>query len=329
MNHLRMRSVVCSTLAAGVVLTTPAFGQEDTLEEVVVTAQRRSELSRDVPISITSLSPEILEQSGADQLGDIARLTPALRFDAAGSFFQPTIRGVGTAVTTSGGGPNVGIYVDGFFSPNPEVADFQLMNVKSIQVLKGPQGTLFGRNTTGGAILVTTADPSTDASAEFKASYGSFGATKLQGYGTFGLTDKIAMDLEGVYSLGDGFTENVITGNENEGEYENWSARAGLKAELSDSASLLLRYTHSETDDPTSVLTNAYVDETGQAGFLSRLPLSAYGTNDSTGKALVFFFLPPGALRYRSRRDGHAVSERLHQHIRHPAGHDQCEFQLL
>jgi iron complex outermembrane receptor protein len=98
----------------------PAFAQDqDPVQEVVVTAQRRSELSRDVPISITSLSAETLEHTGTEQLGDIAKLTPGLRFDAAGSFFQPTIRGVGTAVTTSGGGPNVGIYTDGFFSSNP------------------------------------------------------------------------------------------------------------------------------------------------------------------------------------------------------------------
>src|SRR3981081_660809 len=200
-NRMRQRLLVRSVIysAIGIACALPALG-EDAVQEVVVTAQRRSELSRDVPISITSLSADVLEHSGAEQLGDIARLTPGLRFAAAGSFFQPTIRGVGTAVTTSGGGPNVGIYTDGFFSSNPEVADFQLLKVQSIQVLKGPQGTLFGRNTTGGAILVTTADPSTKPGAEFKASYGSFNAVKLQGYGTFGLSEKIAMDVEGIYS---------------------------------------------------------------------------------------------------------------------------------
>lgn len=291
---LLVRSVVCAAMAIACAL--PAFGEdEDPVQEVVVTAQRRSELSRDVPISITSLNAETLEHSGTEQLGDIAKLTPGLRFDAAGSFFQPTIRGVGTAVTTSGGGPNVGIYTDGFFSSNPEVADFQLMKVQSIQVLKGPQGTLFGRNTTGGAILVTTADPSTKPGGELKVSYGSFNATKVQGYGTFGLTDTVAMDFEGLYSRGDDFTRNILTHDDEYGEYDNWSARTGLKAQLSDSVSVLLRYMHSSTNDPSSLLTNAYTDTTGQAGFLKKLPLSAYGTNDSTGRALVDFFLPPTA----------------------------------
>ena len=95
-------------------------------------------------------------------LSDIPQLTPSLRFDKQTGFYQPSIRGIGTGVTTSGGGSNVGIYIDGFYSPNPLAADFQLLNVTGIQVLKGPQGTLFGHNTTGGAILVTTADPSTE-----------------------------------------------------------------------------------------------------------------------------------------------------------------------
>jgi iron complex outermembrane receptor protein len=103
------------------------------------------------------------------------------------------------------------------------------------------------------------------------------------------------MDVEGIFSRGDGFTRNVITHDDKAGEYQNWSVRSGLKAELSDSVSVLLRYTHSNTDDPSSVLTNAYVDETGQAGFLRKLPTSAYGTNDTAGRALVYFFLPPAA----------------------------------
>jgi iron complex outermembrane recepter protein len=274
--------------------TSSAAGDNVELEEVLVTAQRREEKSRDVPISIANIGAESLEQAGVESLSDVATLTPSLRFDASGSFYQPTIRGVGTAIATSGGGPNVGIYVDGFFSSNAEVSDFQLTKVKSIQVLKGPQGTLFGRNTTGGAILVTTADPSTTTSGEVKASYGSFNAKQLQAYGTLGLNDKIAVDLEGVYSSGDGFIKNINPANRNdkEAKYEDWSVRAGIKFELSESVSMLLRYTHADTDNPSPLEYNAYVDKTGEAGFYRKLPFAAYGTNDSTGKALVHIGVP-------------------------------------
>src|ERR1700761_7139296 len=148
--------------------------------EVVVTAQRRAEHQVDVPISITALGTQQLTTANVQDLGDIARLTPSLRFDNQAGFFQPSIRGIGTSVTTSGGGSNVGIYIDGFYSPNPLAADFKLTNVTSIQVLKGPQGTLFGRNTPGGAILITTADPSEKPSFQAKASYGRFNSQKYQ-----------------------------------------------------------------------------------------------------------------------------------------------------
>lgn len=303
MSHPRnTRFAICSTVALSSALPAIAYAQvsDDAataqqagdIEEVVVTAQRRAEASRDVPISIVSLSGETLEQSGVEQLGDIVNLTPGLRFDATGSFFQPTVRGVGTAVLTSGGGPNVGIYIDGFFSPNAEVSNFQLTKLQNIQVLKGPQGTLFGRNTTGGAILVTTADPSPETGLELKASYGSFDATRLQAYATTGLGERVAVDIEGNYSRGDSFIENTVTGDDEAGAYENSSVRLGLKAELSESVSLLLRYTHSKTDDPTSLMTNAYVDKRGNSGFLSKLPTAAYGTDDTTGRALVNFNFP-------------------------------------
>src|SRR5579864_6676628 len=118
-------------------------GNPTGLEEIVVTAQRREERSVDVPITITSLSQQQLRTANVQNLTDIQQLTPALRFDNQSAFFQPTIRGIGTGITTSGGGSNVGIYIDGFYSPNPIAADFQLPNVTSVQVLKGPQGTLF------------------------------------------------------------------------------------------------------------------------------------------------------------------------------------------
>jgi iron complex outermembrane receptor protein len=281
---------------AGASEAQPTVGQE-----IVVTAQRRSELSRDVPITVTTLSQTQLATANVNTLADTSKLTPGLRFDAAGSFVQPTIRGVGTAVSTSGGGPNVGIYVDGFFQSNPEVSDFQLMKVENIQVLKGPQGTLFGRNTTGGAILVTTADPSTEPAAEFKAQYGRFNEVTLQGYATAGMTDKVAFDIEGLYRRGDGYMDNVGTGDNHPGKYENWSIRTGMKAEVSDAVSVLLRYTHAQMNDPTNLLTNSYVDKSGEAGFFSQVSPTGqaiyqnfFGVSNSKGLPLAnLAVLPP------------------------------------
>ena len=228
------------------------------LEEVFVTAQRRTERPQDVPITLTSINAEQLGRGDVQQLSDIAKLTPAVRFDNTAGFSQPTIRGVGSAIVSSGTGSNIGIYVDGFYLANPLTTDFQLLNVQSVQVLKGPQGTLFGRNSTGGAILVTTTEPSTTPSAIVDVSYGSYNAQRYQVYATGGLSEAVAIDAAALYREGDGFVRNIVTGSDRDAAYEATSVRIGLKAEPTDQLSLVLRYAYADTHDPTAVTANAY-----------------------------------------------------------------------
>src|SRR5215831_15580299 len=106
--HAQSAQSTAQTASPDVIATTP-------LEEILVTAQRRSEKMVDVPISITALNSDQLTTANVRNLSDIQQLTPALRFDNQIAFAQPSIRGIGTAVTTSGGGSNVGIYVNGFY----------------------------------------------------------------------------------------------------------------------------------------------------------------------------------------------------------------------
>lgn len=265
---MKLNTILHCGAAMAAAFATPAWAQADTTKEqndvdvIIVTAQRRAERTQDVPISITSISSDTLSRANVQQLGDITKLSPATRFDYSSSFVQPTIRGIGSAVVQSGGGANVGIYTDGFYSPNPLAADFQLLNVQSIQVLKGPQGTLFGRNTTGGAILVTTAKPSQDLKAIAQVAYERFNAARLQAYVSGGLTDKIAVDLEGGYSRSDGYLLNLAPGGDpNIGGYENWSVRAGVNFELSDRVSFLARYEHRNVDDGTNSATGILVQD--------------------------------------------------------------------
>lgn len=259
---LRATVAGCSLmLALGLPAQAMAQSADESVSEgdIVVTAQRREEKAKDVPITLTTITSEALGNGDVQQLSDIAKLTPALRFDNYGGFVQPTIRGVGTAVSASGAGSNVGIYVDGFYSPNPLSNDFQLLNVSSVTVLKGPQGTLFGRNSTGGAIQVTTTDPSAETSGVAEVSYGRFNSQKYQAYMTTG-SDKIAFDIAGLYRKGNGFVRNIVTGSKKDAAYDAWSVRAGVKLTLSDNASLLFRYTHADTEDPTYTAFNSLVE---------------------------------------------------------------------
>ncbi|WP_230291375.1 TonB-dependent receptor [Croceicoccus sp. Ery5] len=255
----------------------PADAGTDTAPLIVVTAQRREEAQIDVPISITALDRNALETANVTELSDIQTVSPALRFDRQSQFVQPTIRGIGTSITTAGGGSNVGIYVDNFYSPNPAEADFDLLNVNSVQVLKGPQGTLFGRNTTGGAILVQTADPSFQPAGEFRASYGSFHQLRTQAYYSNGITENIAFDVEGGYSTGDAFQRNIATGDRDR-RYRNWQVRTGLLFDFG-SFSAKARYQHVETDDPRPLLYNIYVDDDLGVAAPSFAPAVTYTTD--------------------------------------------------
>ncbi len=229
------------------------------LEEITVTAQRRSESLQDVPIAITALSADQLGKGDIQQLGDIMKLTPGLRFDNQGGNAQPTIRGVGSSVVMAGAGANIALYTDGFYSPNPLMGDSELLNIDSIQVLKGPQGTLFGRNSTGGAILVTTKDPSPEEAVKLAASYGNYNTQRYSLYTTAG-TEKLAFDAAALVRQGDGYLDNIITGKDNDGEFRNWSLRLGALWNVSDSTTLLFRFTKSEVDDPSTTSVNFFED---------------------------------------------------------------------
>ena len=222
--------------------------------EILVTAQRRSERNQDVPISIANIGSEQLTSANALSLSDVVKLSAGVRFDLRSALILPTVRGLTTSVICAGCGSNVGLYQDGFLSPSLQAADFQLNNVESVQVLKGPQGTLFGRNVVAGAILVNTKKPSTETSVTIEAGYGSFDSKRLQFYGTTGLTDRIALDLSAVYSASDGFVTNIFTNDKNYGASKNYGIRAGLNVDVTDSLSLLLRYSHNKVDDPRNIL---------------------------------------------------------------------------
>lgn len=235
-----------------------ASDDSSVLQEVTVTAQRRSERLQDVPITVTNLTADQLAKANVRDFTDIQTLAPALRFDVGGSDLQPSIRGVGTAVITSGEGSNVGIYVDGFYNVNPQSLDFQLLNVQSIQVLEGPQGTLFGHNTTAGAILVTSTKPSEATSATADASYENYNAQRYQGYFTTGVMQNLAVDVAGVFQKGNGYTREIATGSDTPGAYQNWMFRTGVKFDPTDKISVLFHYLHDDSYDPATMMTGAY-----------------------------------------------------------------------
>ncbi|MBL8546436.1 MAG: TonB-dependent receptor [Hyphomonadaceae bacterium] len=218
--------------------------------EIVVTAQRREERLEDVPISIANVSGEALETMSLDDVMALPQAVPSLRITRAGTFVQPSIRGIGSQVALPGLPQNVTTYIDGYYVPTAGASNFSLINMDSVNVLKGPQGTLFGFNTTGGAIQLNTRRPQHDTSGFIRGGYGADNTASFGFYGTTGLSDTLAVDLAAYYEQGDGFMTNVVNGDDQAGAYDQYYFRAQALIEPTDGISFRIALAHSEENDP-------------------------------------------------------------------------------
>ena len=201
--------LVCG--AALLSISMPSYGE---LEEVIVTAQKREESLQSVPVTVTVHTGEQLEQAGVDSMTDLTIVTPSLNYSITTVSAQPFIRGVGTDSFTPGTEASVATYVDGVYRSTMASGLFALSNVERIEVLKGPQGTLYGRNSTAGLINIVTAKPDGQTRRNFSIGYGNFESLEGTAYFTSGLSDRLAADLSiGFRDQGEGYYDNLVTGN--------------------------------------------------------------------------------------------------------------------
>lgn len=248
------------------------------LNEIVVTAQKRSEKSVDVPISLTALSGASLQDSGIMGTTELAQVVPGLHIDATGPYFQPSIRGVGTAVAGQGVSPSVATYVDGVYQPNPLSNAFSFIDVDSIEVLKGPQGTLFGRNTTAGAILVTTKGPSFDPQLEVRVDYGSFNTAMGSVFASGPINDTLAASLAAGYTHSNGWITNIAN-DSHANESNSYTIRAKLLFKPSDAVRITLTLDDEHTNDPTGFAAGTYNGYSAGPAFFGTAELSNNRSN--------------------------------------------------
>ena len=140
----------------------PAATSDTGTTDIIVTAQRRDEKLRDVPISMTALSADALQKLHADNIGRLEFATPGFTWGSQGSDSFPAIRGVRTSLVSAQNDPVIGFYIDGIYQSRTQQQSIPLFDVARVEVLRGPQGTLYGRNTFGGNISVVTQDPTKD-----------------------------------------------------------------------------------------------------------------------------------------------------------------------
>ena len=221
MQAVRLLSCAAALSSLGGLFGHPASAQTPYIasDEIIVTAQRRPEQLHDVPISITALSGEQLERMQTTDTAALGKVVPSLVMTRTGAFTQPYIRGVGKR-STLGVENSVATYVDGVYFASPISALLDLRGIERIEVLNGPQGTLFGRNTSGGVIQIVTRDPVPDTSGEAELTIGSYGQVRADAYLTGG-TDQLAGNVAASFSRNDGYGTNIFTGRKDQGEVDH------------------------------------------------------------------------------------------------------------
>lgn len=225
--------------------------QEDSatqVEEIVVTAQRRAQRLIDVPASVSYLGAEQLNNAALGSVMQLSQATPGLTMYKTGAYTQPTMRGIGTSVVGPGADANVSLYVDGFYLPSQLGNNFDLNNIASVEVLKGPQGTLFGRNATGGAILIHTKVPNFEFTGDASVSYESYNDRRGNLYLTGGITSSIAADLAVVVRRSDGYVKDIYTGDD-WAPIENTLIRSRVLFQPNESFQAILGLEHNEVSD--------------------------------------------------------------------------------
>ena len=213
--------------------STSIFAEEEAsvFDEVVVTARKRAEISQSVPIPISALNEEQLEIRNIIELTDIEKLAPNLSIQASAvnsGVLEVYMRGIGQANWAIPHDPKIGLYTDGVYAARPQGGLIDLYDLQRVEVLRGPQGTLFGKNTTAGLINIITNQPTQETDAKIRLGAGSDSHKLIEGMFNAPLSDSLAFRFSFLTKETDGFMINSITGNDR-GNEDTTSFRAQLK----------------------------------------------------------------------------------------------------
>ena len=228
---------------------TGAIAQTGALEEVIVTATKRAESLQDIPVAVNAFNSETIQEAGINNAGDLAIMTPALNINVNQSPFNArmTIRGIGTAQTDPALEPSVGLFVDGVFLGRSGLGMSDLTDIERIEVLQGPQGTLYGKNTNAGAISVITKRPNFEEFEGYvEASTGDYSMYRLTASASGPISDNLAFRLSGNVHQRDGYYDNSAGDDLNDAD--DWNIQGKLQWEPTDSLSILLSGSHIDRD---------------------------------------------------------------------------------
>ena len=267
-NKLTKRVLSCAVASSALITAigafTPAMAQ---IEEIIVTSQKREQSIQSIPISVTAFDASALESKQIDSFSDLQFNTPNVTFSKTnftGSNFS--IRGIGSAAVAASGDGGVGIHINDAPMRTAALFETEYFDLERMEILRGPQGTLFGRNATGGVVNMITKKPTDEFELGTTISVGNYNHRKISGVLNLPLTDNLAVRFAGLDLTQDGYTENTYTGNDIDGR-DQYAVRGSLRWTPGDTTTIDFMYsyfdetsTRSRTSkqmchrDPTAIL---------------------------------------------------------------------------
>ena len=239
---------------------------------IIVTANQRASDVQDIPIAVTAVTPAELDRQGINNIQSLGSVAPSFNIQSSQTETQGTsirLRGIGTTGNNIGLESAVGVFIDGVYQSRPGVALGELVDVQQVEVLRGPQGTLFGRNTTAGALVIRNTPPDLDEFGGFvEGSYGNYNFINVKGAVNVPVGDILGARLTGAYRKRDGFLINALGDDVN--DKDRYLVRGQLLFEPTSDISLRLIGDYQETDEkccdavnlsPGTFITGSYYDE--------------------------------------------------------------------
>ncbi|BFM15757.1 TonB-dependent receptor [Maricurvus nonylphenolicus] len=259
------KASLAAAIAAAIAPTT-SFAQDDViaLEEIVVTAQKREQNLQDVPLSVQVVDGKLLEDRNINQVAELAKVSPGFTFAEGGSDSSKgiIIRGIGSQSFSRGMDQSVGVVVDGVIADSAAASVLDMSDVERIEVLRGPQGMLFGKNASAGLLNITTKRPTDELSYGMSASYAELNQQKVSAYVSGPLIeDKVLGRLNYYSTTQDGLIENEYPGGKDHGDRDEWGINGKLEILATDNLSILLSASHTDRDQTSN--TTAVVNFSG------------------------------------------------------------------
>ncbi|MEL7219018.1 MAG: TonB-dependent receptor, partial [Pseudomonadota bacterium] len=272
---LKLRhAALCSTAAAAIAMPGQAFAQDLENEEavetpdnvIIVTASKREATLQETPIAVSVTDAEQIANSQARDLLDLQTLVPSLRVNQLQSSANTNfiIRGFGNGANNAGIEPSVGVFIDGVYRSRSAAQIGDLPNLQRVEVLRGPQSTLFGKNASAGIISIVTRPPQFELGGSAELSYGNFNAVVARADVTGPISDKVAFSLAGNVNKRDGYAEIVNLGIDNN-ERDRWGVRGQLLFEASPDLSFRMIADYDEIDEVCCSVVNIVDGPTGNA----------------------------------------------------------------